>query len=282
MFLKLFFFNSVALVLLTTGVPFVITKNVLWLLVMLVYLFLVVMSYYCFRHVYKFTETTIKTTLDALQPHSADLFKNYFFKNFLFAVLISMCRFSLLEIGFAKREHRTFSKYVVALTFYFCCFFLILNLTYTTFLHGVAFCNEQMHKTVDAWDRAFEIANYLSQGSVALVSMLMSLVYTVGLAVENERSERSSNANLLFFAVFSCLFDLLDELLEFLSAQSLIYVAIYGKSFCKSGKMGFQSLKQKGFEKYLSWNVVSQLLSSFGFFWIDNGSFGWFCHIQCS
>ena len=82
--------------------------------------------------------------------------------------------------------------------------------------------------------------------------------------MENKKRNMSNN-NSLFLAFIGCLFSIIGDFFEFISAQSLVYIAIYGKSLFKSKDMGFKSLREKGFSKYIAGNIVSQLLFTFGF-----------------
>ena len=265
-FLKLFFFTNVALVLLMGCIIFAVTGQPLFLIVLLPFLFFILLSYLCFRNFFKLAQLTIETTLETMKPHFGNLLRNYLLKAVLFVSLLSMCSFALLKIGDENKKQRTPLEGLAIAALYFSAFFLVLNLSYILFLHGAAFCNEQMRTTTDPWNRSYDIANHFSQASVALASLLLSLVYTAKLILGDDQSNNGSKKKYIFVTFFDCLLLMLVEALEFLSAQSLVYVAIYGKSFCKSGKLGFKSLKQKGFIKYVSWNIVSQLLSAFSLF----------------
>ena len=263
--LQIFLFIKVAFVLLIGGVVFATTGQLLSLIVLVPFLLFIFLSYICFRKFFKLAQVTIETTLEAMKPHFGDLLRNYLLKAVLFMGLLLMCSFSLLKIGDKNKEQRNTLEEIAIMILYFCSFFLVLNLSYTLFLHGAAFCNEQMRITTDPWNCSYEIANHFSQGSVALTSLLIAMVYTARLMVGDGKDKNKTARNDIVMALVLCLLDLLIHFLEFRSAQSLVYVAIYGKGIWKSGKMGFQSLKQKGFTKYISWNIVSQLLSTFAF-----------------
>ncbi|KAJ3103723.1 putative choline transporter, neither null mutation nor overexpression affects choline transport [Phlyctochytrium planicorne] len=90
-----------------------------------------------------------------------------------------------------------------------------------------------------------------SFGSIALGSLILSLLEWLSGLLNRGNQESISEGNstaLLIFCCLKCLADMFKDLLQFLNRYSFTYVAIYGESYFTSAKSAFNLIKEQGLD----------------------------------
>ena len=280
-----FYISFMVVSLLLPGViGFLVSKQPGFLLIPILPLLFFVVFLLCCKKQLKLCQITLEDALAKFKNKKCAVVRSYIFKLFFLFLILSMISVAVRNFSHApgfneeyKKPNKTqngsttseneMAPEMPVIDLFMglsaiAVLYLFETISALFYLNGASFYYESLKNPEGAWRRSYSIANGPSYGTVCFGALIMTLIRMI----RNSAEKNDQKNNNLFSGMLLCLAHLLEDALDFLTAQSYIYAAIYGTGLLESAKMGFKSFKEKGFSKFFAWSYSSTLLGVFGFF----------------
>eukprot|EP00477_Mikrocytos_mackini_P000487 GAHX01000518.1.p1 GENE.GAHX01000518.1~~GAHX01000518.1.p1 ORF type:complete len:492 (+),score=66.39 GAHX01000518.1:52-1476(+) len=261
----------------------VLTQNIVLIVIGSVSLLFTLLVFWCLWADIKIALITIKTATAEFNKRKLKLFGQFFMVLLLTILSIGLymiAAFNVISLaGFGNSnsmkpvvtsEEQSMLQIFVSVSAFFVLYYLEF-LAAVSYLYGAAFFNQFSLAKAEQEEtdfgkiaeEAYHIAFSSSLGTACVGALIMTIV---SLVVNSAKQNSDDNKGDLGALLLYCIASIIGQLFEFLTAQAYVYSAFYGKGLCESGKMGLESFRTAGFDKFINFRLTSEMLNIFTFF----------------
>jgi len=235
--------------------------NIVSIIISIIYSIFSIITYFFIRNNIKYTSVIASSTIKNVFKNSISLFVFILFSTcfiLIFCLVYLLCRIDL-NAPFNRNEH----LYYAGLYFIFA--WSVVNLhymlrVYTSSVISYSLLNVNENTLSLILSSIYNL--FFSFGSICFASLLVAIVLLLRYLV-NDENNRNRRQPALLAIIADFLLSVLESFIRYSNEWSLIYVALYGKSFVSSTKESWKLLFEGSGKMILNDYILGITLSNF-------------------